>query len=82
MPQSKKRNHHHATAHDKPLTETAKPNKGSAVTVTVIFFAIIGLAIAYFTAGTDPLWLAVGAVAGAACGYFFGKQLNKSFSKK
>ena len=81
MPQSKKRNHHHAQQHEGGNL-TSKNKKGSAVVVTVIFFAIIGLAIAYFTSGTDALWLAVGTVIGAICGYLFGKQLDKSFSKK
>lgn len=81
MPQSRKRKpHHHQAAPD--AIHADKIKKGSAVVVVAIFFALIGLSIAYFTAGTDPLWLLLGAAAGAVAGYFFGKQLDKSFSKK
>ena len=80
MPQSKKRKHHHQVQQAGGSLST-KGKKSSAVGVAVIFFAIIGLGIAYFTAGTDVLWLAVGTIVGAACGYLFGKQVDNSFSK-
>lgn len=83
MPQSKKRKHHHnPQLHQGSATGSSKGKKSSAVIVAVIFFALIGLAIAYFTAGTDALWLTVGTVIGAGCGYLFGKQVDNSFSKK
>ncbi len=83
MPQSKKRkHHHHSQQHHGNATGNVKDKKSSAVIVAIIFFAIIGLAIAYFTAGIDVLWLAVGTIVGAACGYLFGKQVDNSFSKK
>lgn len=81
MPQSKKRKHHHPMQQGGGSLST-KGKKTSAVGVAIIFFALIGLAIAYFTAGADVLWLAVGTIVGAGCGYLFGKQVDRSFSNK
>jgi uncharacterized membrane-anchored protein len=80
MPQSKKRKHHHEF-HPAANAEKAKKNK-SAVLVAGIFFCLLGIGIAYFAAGASLLWLLTGAVAGVVAGYFFGKQIDKSFSKK
>jgi hypothetical protein len=80
MPQSKKRKHHHEF-HPAANAEKAKKNK-SAVLVAGIFFSLLGIGIAYFATGASLLWLLTGAVAGAVAGYFFGKQIDKSFSKK
>ncbi len=80
MPQSKKRKHHHEF-HPPANAEKAKKNK-SAVLVASIFFCLLGLGIAYFAFGTNLLWLLMGAAAGAVGGYFFGLQIDKSFSKK
>lgn len=82
MPQSKKRKPHHHQQPPAAIPSARKNKKNSAVTVIIIFFALIGLAIAYFTAGTAPLWLVIGIVGGAIAGFLFGKQLDKSFSKK
>lgn len=80
MPQSKKRKHHH-DFHPPANAEKSAKNK-SAVPAGIIFFTLVGTGIAFFAAGSDPLWLVLGAVAGAAGGYFFGRQVDKSFSKK
>jgi hypothetical protein len=80
MPKSKTRKHHHEF-HPPANAEKVKKNK-SAILVAGIFFCLLGLGIAYFAAGTSPLWLLSGAVAGAIGGYFFGLQIDKSFSKK
>ena len=83
MPQSKKRKKHH-DYHPPANAEKSKKNR-SAVTVGIVFFALIGVGIGYFASGTSSLWvlwLIVGAVVGAIGGYFFGHQIDKSFSKK
>ena len=80
MPRSKTRKHHH-DFHPPANAERATKNR-SAVSAGIIFFALVGTGIAFFAAGSDPLWLILGAAAGAAGGYFFGKQVDKSFSKK
>jgi uncharacterized protein HemX len=80
MAKSKKRKHHHDFH---PPAHTAKEQKNkSAVLVAGIFFSVLGIGIAYFAFGTNLLWLIIGAVAGAIGGYFFGLQIDKSFSKK
>lgn len=80
MPQSKKRKHHHEY---RPPANAVKAKKSrSAVVVSSIFFGFIGIGIAYFAMGSAPLWLIIGAIAGATGGYFFGHQIDKSFSKK
>lgn len=80
MPRSKKRKHHHEF-HAASNAEKSPRNK-SAVPVGIIFFALLGIGVAFFTAGSDFLWLILGGVLGAAGGYFFGRQVDKSFSKK
>lgn len=80
MPRSKQRKHHHdAYQPHTPVVKKGKPR--SAVTVAVIFFALLGMGIAFFATGSSVLWIAIGAVAGGAAGYFFGKQIDRSFSK-
>lgn len=81
MPRSKQRKKHHD--YQPPANAVKSKKNKSAVPVGIIFFSLVGIGIAFFAAGSDnPLWLLIGAVAGAAGGYFFGRQLNRSFSKK
>lgn len=79
MPRSKKRKHHHEQ-HIPPHTVKSE-NSRSAVKVAVIFFGLLGLGIAYFAAGASIPWLIAGAAVGAIAGYFFGKQIDRSFSR-
>ena len=80
MPKSKKIKHHHDY---RPPANAVKAKKNkSAVAVAVIFFSLIGLGIAYFAAGSGILWLIAGAGLGAIAGYYFGRQINKSFANK
>ena len=83
MPKSKTRKNHHDY---RPPGSAIKSSKNrSAVTIGIIFFALIGVGIAYFAASSSsswPLWLIVGAVIGAIGGYFFGRQIDKSIAKK
>ena len=80
MPRSKKRKHHQ--------DHTVRPNpekmvgRRSAVLVATLFFGLLGMGIAFFAAGFSIPWLIAGAAAGAAAGYFFGKQIDNSASKK
>ncbi len=80
MPRSKKRKPHHDQSRQGGLVKTGK-NK-SAVPVAMGFLGLIGLGIAYFAAGSSVLWLCIGALLGLVGGYYFGKQLDRSFSKK
>ena len=52
------------------------------VTVAVIICGLLGMGITFFAAGSNPLWLFAGAVAGLIIGYFFGHQIVKGLSKK
>lgn len=83
MPRSKKRKNHHDY---RPPGSTIKAAKNrSAVTIAIVFFALIGIGIAYFAASSSslwPLWLLVGAVIGSIGGYYFGHQIDKATSKK
>jgi len=80
MPQSKKRKHHHE--YHAPANAIKSSKNKSAVSVGIVFFALIGIGIAYFAFGADVLSLIGGAVVGAAGGYLFGRQVDRSFSKK
>lgn len=83
MPKSKTRKNHHDY---RPPANAVKSKKNkSAVTVAIVFFALIGMGIGYFAAGASQLWilwLIGGAVLGSIGGYYFGKQIDKSFAKK
>lgn len=80
MPRSRQRKKHHD--YQPPANAVKSKKNKSAVPVAVTFFCLIGIGIAFFSAGSDWLWLLVGAIAGAAGGYLFGRQANKAFSKK
>ena len=80
MPRSKRRKPHHDQSRQGGLIKSEKNR--SAVGVAVVFCALIGLGIAYFAAGSSIIWLIVGVILGGVGGYFFGRQLDKSFSKK
>jgi hypothetical protein len=85
MPQSKNRHpHKHPVHHDKPAEAAAPKHKkaNQSIIVTVIFFALIGLGISFFIAGSGFIALAIGTVIGGIAGYLFGWQVNKSLSKK
>jgi hypothetical protein len=79
MPRSKKRKHHHE--HVVPAGTVKSKKNRSAVTVAVVFFGILGLGIAFFAAGPSVLWLIAGTAVGVVGGYFFGRQIDRSFSK-
>lgn len=79
MPQSKKRHHHHQH-YNTPHVIPVKKNK-RVTPVTVIFFALLGIGIAFFGAGMNILWLSIGAITGGALGYFFATRLDKTFNK-
>ena len=79
MPRSKLRKGHHD--YHPPANAVKSKKNRSAVVAAVIFFSVIGMGIAFF-ATDSTVWIIAGIVAGAAGGYFFGKQLDKSFSKK
>lgn len=79
MPQSKKRHHHHQQ-HSTPHAVDDRKNKRVAP-VTIIFFALMGMGIAFFGAGKDILWLAIGGITGGIAGYIFATQMNKTVNK-
>lgn len=76
MPQSKNRK---ANKHHVDYLPHKKERK-SAVTIAMIVCTILALGIAYF-AGPSVIGLVCGAVAGAAIGYFAGKEMDKAFDK-
>ena len=82
MPQSKKRHHsHHPQHHDTHVNKPAISKTSRMMKAGIIFFAVLGLLVSYFIAGTDTIWLIAGTAIGAVAGYLFSKQMNKTFSK-
>jgi hypothetical protein len=82
MPSSKKRQHHHQhqqAQHTMPAGGS-KANE-RIVTAAIIFFAVIGLGIAFFATGGSIGWILAGAVIGGIAGYFFGKAIKKGLLK-
>lgn len=85
MPQSKKRHHHHPS-HPQPHQHvTGNQQHGTRssrlINAGMVFFAILGLLGSYFTAGSNVIWLITGTAGGAIIGYFFARQMNKTFSR-
>ena len=79
MPQSKKRHHHHQHYNPPHVIQDKKSKK--VAPVTIIFFALLGMGIAFFGAGLSILWLAIGGVIGGGLGYYFATQLDKTVNK-
>jgi hypothetical protein len=69
---------HHHDYHPPANAVKSKKNR-SAVLIRDIFFGLIGAGITFFA--FKPLWLIIGIVGGAIGGYYFGRQLDKSFPK-
>jgi UDP-N-acetylmuramyl pentapeptide phosphotransferase/UDP-N-acetylglucosamine-1-phosphate transferase len=80
MPKSKQRKHHHEQQQAPNLVKSDKT--GSFVILLTIFFALLGMGIAFFATENSILWIAIGAIVGAVAGYLFAKQVERSFSKK
>lgn len=80
MPKSKQRKHHHDY---RPPANAVKAKKNkSAVLVATIFCSLLGIGIAYFATGSTALWLICGGLLGGLGGYYFGRQIDRSFAKK
>jgi membrane protein YqaA with SNARE-associated domain len=81
MPRSKSRKHHHQQQHH-PSVAKEQAKKNRLLIVTIIFLALLGIGIAWFASGNNLLVLALGALIGGVCGYFFGKLIESSLAKK
>ena len=80
MPESRTRHKHHSQ-HPHPIAHhPASKSKRSAAAVLSILAAIIGLSVAFFTQGSDILWLVVGTAAGAVIGYLVGHNMDKAIA--
>lgn len=78
MPQSRKRPGHH---HHKPsATSVRQRTKGRIV--WALLLAVFGLIIAVSAAGANYVSLPVGALAGAAVGYFIGRRMEREAAEK
>ena len=81
MPRSKQRKHHH-DQHHHPAGPKKENKTRSAVMVAIIFFALLGMGIAFFATDSSILWMLLGALMGGVGGYFFGKQIDRSLANK
>ncbi len=63
------------TAHDTSVSGSSPRNRVSAKWMFTIAGLILGGAIGYFASGSMT-WVAVGAVAGTALGYWIGKRID------
>jgi multidrug transporter EmrE-like cation transporter len=93
MPRSRTRHkhHHHHGAHGhsshQPVTHKSadhvkkKSKRRSAIPIMMAFIALLGLVIAFISAGTAYVWLATGIVGGAIVGYFIGRGMDKVAGK-
>ncbi|MDQ3277696.1 MAG: hypothetical protein M3Q06_05190 [Bacteroidota bacterium] len=73
MPQSRNRPGHQ---YQKPADVPASQRVRGRI-IWAILFAVFGLGIAYFATGDNYFALALGALAGAAIGYYAGKSMEQ-----
>ncbi|WP_315824330.1 hypothetical protein [Paraflavitalea speifideaquila] len=71
--------HAHASHSSKGSRQQAK---GKAVKIMMVFMGVLGLFVAYVSAGPDLLWLTIGTAAGVVAGYFVGRSMDKAAAKK
>jgi ABC-type nickel/cobalt efflux system permease component RcnA len=91
MPESKSRHAHKHPHHSKhpeqhsnvlPTHPKQKKTDNKAVILATVFFAVLGLGIGFFINAASIIVMLTGAVLGAALGYVFGVQVNKSLTGK
>ena len=76
MPQSRNRPGHR---YQKPADVPASQRVRGRI-IWAVLFAVFGLGIAYFAAGDNYFALVLGALAGAAIGYYAGKSMEQDAS--
>jgi uncharacterized membrane protein YfcA len=83
MAQSRHR-HKHTPHHPQHAPAAGRRHKvqTKASSIMMIFVGVLGLFIAYLSAGPVLLWLAVGVAAGVAAGYFIGRNMDNSVRSK
>jgi ABC-type dipeptide/oligopeptide/nickel transport system permease subunit len=79
---------HHRKKHKEHLRQYQKSResyttgvKAKGTNIFAIAGAVIGLAIAYFAAQGNLVWIIVGVLAGGAAGYFIGKKIDTAAEK-
>ena len=84
MPQTRHRHKNHPHhSHPQPPQPSFKPTpKKNAKIIFTIFLGLLGVAIAFFSGGTDTLYLTIGGAAGAIIGFLIGNNIDKTASKK
>mgnify|MGYP003575616072 CR=1 FL=1 len=78
MAQNHKRKEHHQP---KSTTNIPAKQRVKGNIFWAILFAVFGLLIAFFAAGTDTLYLIIGAVGGAVLGYIVGTKMEEDAVK-
>jgi len=84
MAQSRHRHKHaHTHAHPShPSSGSRHQAKRKAVTIMMVFLGVLGLFVAYVSAGPELLWLTLGTVAGIIAGFFVGRSMDKTAGSK
>jgi uncharacterized membrane protein len=78
--QRHKHSHHHVQHPPGPGGKHKAQTK--ALNIMMIFMGILGVFVAYISAGPELLWLAAGAVAGIAAGFFIGRSMDNVAGRK
>lgn len=74
-----KHGHHHAHSHPHPANPARRQQaRGKAIRIMMVFLGILGVFVAYISAGPDLLWLVAGAIAGVVGGYFVGRSMDRA----
>ncbi len=78
MPQSRKRQGH---TYQKPADIPASQRTTGHLLLALLFGAF-GLLIAFFASGSDAVAIAIGALGGAALGWFVGRKMEQGRKTK
>ena len=74
---------HHRKKHKEHLRQfqehqqTDRIRNRKSTGTMVIIGIILGLAVGYFSSGSDPMWIAIGGIIGGLAGYLTGRLLDK-----
>lgn len=81
MAQSRHRHKHTHHAHPHHPTAGKQQVHYKGAKIMMIFLGVLGIFVAYVSAGPDLLWLTIGAAAGVVAGYLVGKSMDKTAGK-
>ena len=72
----RKKHKEHVRQYRNTKDELVTDRKGKTFAVFTVIGVLTGLAIGYFATESSLIWMAAGAIAGGALGYFIGRKID------